>query len=94
MAIIEKKIESRGEPPRSEFDGFGLSPREKDVAVRLLRGYTYRQISAELGIAESTVNGYSGSLYKKLGINSRSELFIRFGVAGEDKSARIQPPSS
>ena len=62
------------------FDGLKLSPREKEVATLLLRGLSLRQISAEIGIAESTAYGYCSSLYKKVGINSRSELFARFGV--------------
>jgi len=62
------------------LENLGLSPREKEVAALLLQGYTFRQISGSLGIAESTVNGYSGTLYKKLGISSRSELFLRLRV--------------
>ena len=66
------------------FGGLKLSPREKEVAMLLLSGLSLRQISAEIGIAESTAYGYSGSLYRKLGINSRSELFARFGVRAAD----------
>jgi len=67
------------------FEHLGLSPREKEVCARLLIGRTLRQISGDLSIAESTVHGYCGSLYKKLGINSRTELFVRFGVTGSDE---------
>jgi len=58
----------------------GLSPREKDVATYLLRGLSVRQIAGVLGVRESTARGYCKTLYKKLGINSRTELFAQFGV--------------
>ena len=78
--IIMEKIDAPG-----LFGGLKLSPREKEVAMLLLSGLSLRQISAELNIAESTVYGYCSTLYKKLGINSRSELFIKFGVKITDE---------
>jgi DNA-binding CsgD family transcriptional regulator len=75
VIIAMEKVEQA-----DSFEDLGLSPREREVAALLLQGYTFRQISASLGIAESTVNGYSGTLYKKLSVNSRSELFKRFRV--------------
>lgn len=62
----------------------GLSPREKEVTVQLLHGLSMRQIAGALGVKESTVKGYCKTLYKKLGINSRVELFVRFGVTGSN----------
>lgn len=56
-----------------------LTAREKQVVCLLLQGMTLRQTAAELGLTLSTVSTYSKAIYKKLGINSRSELFIRFG---------------
>ena len=46
----------------------------------LLEGKTRRQISAELGLSESTVKLHVSELYKRLGINSRFELFKLFDV--------------
>ena len=64
----------------SRLDGTALSPREKQVALLLLQGMTLRQIAPELGLTPATVATYSKSVYKKLGINSRAELFLRFGA--------------
>jgi len=73
----------------SRLDGTALSPREKQVALLLLRGMTLRQIAPELGLTPATVATYSKSIYKKLGINSRAELFLRFGgAAPEAKDGR------
>ena len=44
----------------------------------LLQGYTLRQISAILPIDYSTVNTYFTAAYRKLEINSRTELLLKF----------------
>lgn len=60
------------------FKKYGLSKREIEVCKLLLQGYTLRQISGILSIAYSTVNTYCTSSYRKLGINSRTELMVMF----------------
>ncbi len=45
----------------------------------LLEGYTMRQTAATLSLAYPTVNTYCVSLYKKLNINSRTELIVQLG---------------
>jgi len=63
----------------SSLDDTNLSPREKQVVLLLLQGMTLRQVAPELGLTVSTVSTYNKAIYKKLGINSRAELFILFG---------------
>lgn len=89
MSQMMKKLEQE-----DAFEGLKLSPREKEVATLLLQGMTFRQISVVLGISESTVNGYSGTLFKKLGINSRAELFIRFGITNGNGNKPKKPPDA
>ena len=60
------------------FRKYGLSKRETEVCGLLLQGYTMRQVSGILSIAYSTVNTYCTSAYRKLGINSRTELLLLF----------------
>lgn len=62
-----------------QFKKYKLTKREGEVCRLLLEGCTLRQISAILGIAYPTVNTYSTKLYRKLGINSRTELLALFG---------------
>ena len=73
MLAAEKKHKDR-------FAGYDLTPRQKEVARLLLRAKTRRQISGELCVSESTIKTHTSDLYHKLGINSRVELFRRFGV--------------
>jgi PAS domain S-box-containing protein len=51
-----------------------LTPQEARVAVRVAEGHTIPEIMAELAIRESTVRGYIKSIYRKLGVHSRSDL--------------------
>ena len=51
-----------------------LTPREKDVLLLLARGYTNRQIAAEMNLSTRTIEGHRASLVNKLGISSRVEL--------------------
>ena len=60
------------------FNRYELSKRETEVCKLLLQGYTMRQVSGILSIAYSTVNTYCTSAYRKLGINSRTELLLLF----------------
>lgn len=60
------------------FKKYHLSKRETEVCKLLLQGYTMRQISGILSIAYSTVNTYCTSTYRKLEINSKTELLILF----------------
>lgn len=47
-----------------------LSPRERQVAIRIARGMSSKEIGAALGIKLRTVNTYRESLARKLGASS------------------------
>ncbi|PZE38514.1 MULTISPECIES: response regulator transcription factor [unclassified Curtobacterium] len=49
-----------------------LSPREREVLVRLARGLSNRQIASELGIAERTVKVHVGSVFRRLQVADRT----------------------
>ena len=62
-----------------QLGGYRLTPREKEVCALLLAGNSRKQISVQLQISYPTVGFHCNSLYKKLNINSLSELFAMFG---------------
>jgi len=68
-----------GDRLTAKLKEFGLSPREMEVCMLLLEGNTMRQTAAALSLAYPTVNTYCVSLYRKLNINSRTELIVKFG---------------
>jgi DNA-binding CsgD family transcriptional regulator/MFS family permease len=72
-----------------KLENLGLTPREKEVCALLLKSLSIKQISGELGLAFATVNGYYRSLYRKLGINSKGELFMRFGAEIPEETSAV-----
>lgn len=55
-----------------------LSKREMEVFIRLLSDKTQMQIAQELYISHSSVHFHCKNIYKKLNINSRKQLLIRY----------------
>jgi DNA-binding CsgD family transcriptional regulator len=73
-AIAETaKIEKR--------DALKLTPREREIFSLLLTDIAPKAILAELKISRGTLNTHSTNLYRKLGIQSRAELFAKYGRA-------------
>jgi DNA-binding CsgD family transcriptional regulator len=63
------------------FKTFGeslLSPREKDVLELMLRGYGTESSAGRLNIAIETVRRHRKSIYRKLDVNSQTDLFSLF----------------
>ena len=55
-------------------DNYALSPREAEIALLIIKGYTLPMISEKLFISTDTVRSHSKKLYKKLGIHKKREL--------------------
>jgi len=61
--------------PRAAPDHRGvLSPREREVAERLARGSTTKQVASDLSLSQSTVLTHVRHIYEKWGISSRRAL--------------------
>lgn len=54
-----------------------LPRREREVCQRLLRGWTYDGIAADLGISAGTVKTYRDRAFDRLGLHHRNELFAK-----------------
>jgi len=54
-----------------------LSPREKQIAGMVVLGFTNGEIAAKLHVAETTVKSHLTSIFRKLGVRSRSEASAR-----------------
>lgn len=52
-----------------------LTPRERQVCERMLKGWTHEGISADLQLSPATVKTYRDRAFEKLGIHHRNELF-------------------
>lgn len=58
-----------------------LTERELDVCERLLRGWSYDGIAADMGLSVATVKTYRARAFVRLGMHFKSELFAAFGMA-------------
>ena len=53
---------------------YGLSAREKEVLVELVRGRTIASIAECLVVSENTIKAHTKSVYRKIGVHTREEL--------------------
>lgn len=70
---IARKIFNSFQEPRNHFEK--LTDRERDVTNGILEGLSYKMIASKYDISIDTVRMNIKSIYKKLKINSKGELF-------------------
>lgn len=69
-----------------------LTRRERDVCERLLKGWTYEGIAADMGVSPGTVKTYRNRAFDRLGINHRNQLFALVnhpGVKPTDQPIKV-----
>jgi PAS domain S-box-containing protein len=62
-----------------------LSPRQWEIASRLVQGERVATIAAEMFLSESTVRNHLSAIFQKFGVHSQRELLVlwRAGAKGE-----------
>lgn len=85
-----KALTSALRAPRNEHSR--LTPREREVVVRIAEGATNRQIATHLRVTERTARTHVSNILAKLGLSSRTQAAmwaVREGlVPGSDAGAR------
>lgn len=66
-----------------------LSPRERDVVIRVADGGLNKQIAADLGVSEVTVKVHRANAMRKLRVKSVAELVRIIDLMGIKASARV-----
>jgi DNA-binding CsgD family transcriptional regulator len=81
LAVVQRHIElgsARHSPAqRLQQQCPQLTQRELAVCERLLRGFTFEGIAADLGVSVATAKTYRNRAFDRLGIHHRNELFAR-----------------
>jgi DNA-binding NarL/FixJ family response regulator len=67
-----------------------LSPRERDIVVRIAGGRSSKEIASEYAIAPKTVCNHINNIYQKLNLRHRGELVL---YAAQEGLASFQPSS-
>jgi DNA-binding NarL/FixJ family response regulator len=69
---------------------FGFSPRELEVLELLVAGHTDKEIAEALFISRRTAQGHVGSIFGKLGVNTRTAAAtaaLRAGLVADEPTA-------
>jgi DNA-binding CsgD family transcriptional regulator len=61
-----------------QFERWGLSPAEKEVALLLLKGLSHKELADVRSITEATARQQARAIYKKAGLSGRSDLAAFF----------------
>jgi DNA-binding NarL/FixJ family response regulator len=78
-AIARKVVQAfHRPPPAAAATTVEVSPREQQILTLLSRGYRYKEIAEQLGIALDTVRSHIRRLYEKLQVTSRTEAVVKF----------------
>jgi DNA-binding CsgD family transcriptional regulator len=87
---IEQTAGAAAEPGESGQSGrlALLTPREHELFLLLLEGYTLKEAADRLSVKYSTANTHMTGVYKKLNVNSRAELIIRYRDTGQKPTER------
>jgi DNA-binding NarL/FixJ family response regulator len=81
---VAKKVLSlfpKPTPAQKEEEGV-LSAREQEILHLLTKGYSYKMIADESGIALETVRSHIKKIYKKLQVNSATEAIYKMSRSG------------
>jgi DNA-binding CsgD family transcriptional regulator len=57
-----------------QFEAWGLTPAEREVALLLLKGYSHKQVAQASGRSERTARQHASAVYQKAGLAGRAEL--------------------
>jgi DNA-binding CsgD family transcriptional regulator len=63
----------------SQLNRIGLTNRELEIAMLIYQGISPREISENINLSYHTVRNHLKSIYKKMGISTRSEMLVWIG---------------
>jgi DNA-binding CsgD family transcriptional regulator len=71
-------LEGLGSAIDREFAKWGLTDAERDIALQLLKGLSHKEIASQRRTAEGTVRQQALAIYRKAGLEGRSNLAAFF----------------
>ena len=77
---ILPKLLSTSKKRKYNISNHNLTRREEEIAKLIMKGYSNKNIAQKLYITEKTVKTHLTKIFKKLGINNRLELAVKFNL--------------
>jgi len=77
-AEAEEALRGLGAAIDRQFERWGLSPAEREVALHLLKGLSLKDAALERKTSERTVRQQALAVYRKAGLAGRAELAAFF----------------
>lgn len=74
----EALLKRLGSALDQQFDAWGLSEAEREIAVLILKGLSYKEIASVRGTAERTVRHQALAIFRKAGVAGRAEMAAYF----------------
>jgi len=78
---------SKASAPKTPPTHYNFSERERDILRLLAQGLSNADISHQLYLTEGTVRNYTSEIFKKLGVNDRTQaavVALRYGLVDLD----------
>ena len=76
-ALVESYLDA--ESASRQPAGDTLSDRERDVLMRIARGFSNKEIAAELGLSVKTIETYKSRVSEKLALRTRVDI-VRYAA--------------
>jgi DNA-binding CsgD family transcriptional regulator len=88
-ASAEQALAGLGAAIDRQFEAWGLTPAEREVAMQVLKGRSHKEIAAASGRSERTVRQHAAAAYQKAGLDGRAALaaFFLEGLGGTGHEA-------
>jgi DNA-binding CsgD family transcriptional regulator len=77
-ASAERALQGLGVAIDGQLAQWGLTGAEREVALRLLKGQSHKEIAYATGRSERTVRQHAVAVYQKSGLHGRAELAAFF----------------
>ncbi len=73
-ASARRFLDGLGVEMDRQFEGWRLTPTERETALALLKGASHKEIAGRTSRSERTVRQHAVAIYKKSGLRGRAEL--------------------
>lgn len=77
-AVARRVVRYFRQKPKSQTNEVNLSAREEEVLILLSKGYSNKEIAAQLELSIDTVASYLKVIFKKMHVRSRTEAVINY----------------